>query len=150
MVPNDDHTSLVLECFCSRGDSIWQLTDDEIAHRCVADLANKLRFLDPDEVIGWDVVRTIQAYPVYDLSYRKKMGIVLDYLRQHEGIHVVGRGGTFRYNNADHSIEMGLMLARRLLGEQIDHMAVNTESEYQEVKLHSEPKRDHYRLSQDQ
>jgi protoporphyrinogen oxidase len=148
MVPDDAHTSLVLECFCSRGDKIWQMTDDEIAHVCISDLVTKLRFVDAGQVIGWDVVRTIQAYPVYDLLYRRKIETVLDYLRRHEGIHIVGRGGTFRYNNADHSIEMGLMLARRILGEEIDPMAVNTEEEYQEVKLYKEPRRDRYRLAQ--
>ena len=35
------------------------------------------------------------------------------------GFTLVGRGGTFRYNNADHSIEMGLRLARKLLGDEM-------------------------------
>jgi hypothetical protein len=59
----------------------------------------------------------------------------------------VGRGGTFRYNNADHSIEMGLMLARRLLGADINPLDVNTEAEYQEIKQYAVPRRDHYQLS---
>ncbi|MHC5064737.1 MAG: hypothetical protein ACYTG5_12275, partial [Planctomycetota bacterium] len=48
------------------------------------------------------------------------------------GLHMVGRGGTFRYNNADHSVEMGQLLAKKLLGDDLDHMSVNTKEEYHE------------------
>lgn len=150
MVPDEAHTSLVLECFCTRGDNIWELSDEAIAERCVRDLVDKLRFIKDDEVVGCQIVRTIQAYPVYDLDYSRNIATVQDYLQGHEGLNVVGRGGSFRYNNADHSIEMGLLLARRLLGDQIDHMAVNTEAEYHEEVRSPAPQRDHYRLAGDE
>jgi protoporphyrinogen oxidase len=147
MVPDDEHTSLVLECFCSLGDAIWQLEDAEIVRCCIDDLVDKLKFFDREEVEGWTAVRTIQAYPVYDFGYKPKITTIMDYLTRLHGAHVVGRGGTFRYNNADHSIEMGLMLGRRLLGADIDPLAVNTEPEYQEIKQHVVPRRDHYQLA---
>lgn len=65
------------------------------------------------------------------------------------GVHVVGRGGSFRYNNADHSIEMGLLLGRRLLGFNVDLLAVNTEQEYQEEIRSVVVERDHYTLGQE-
>jgi protoporphyrinogen oxidase len=144
MVPDDDHTSLVLECFCARGDDIWSMKDEEIADRCISDLVNKLRFIDRSEVVGFQAVRTVQAYPVYDMDYQKNIATVMDFLNTMPGLHVVGRGGSFRYNNADHSIEMGLLLGRRLLGYAVDHMAVNTELEYHEIKRGDEIGRDHY------
>lgn len=147
MVPDDDHTSLVLECFCTRGDEIWSLSDEQIASRCVDDLVHKLRFIDASEVVGFQAVRTVQAYPVYDLGYKQNIGIVMDFLNTMQGVHVVGRGGSFRYNNADHSIEMGLLLGRRLLGHAVDHMAVNTEQEYHEIKQSDDIARDHYTVS---
>ncbi len=146
MVPDDDHTSLVLECFCTAGDAIWSLTDDQVAQRCVDDLVEKLGFLERHEVDGWNVIRTFHAYPVYDLQYAQKLAAIHACLADYSGVHIVGRGGTFRYNNADHSIEMGLLLARRLLGHNVDHMEVNTEQEYQE-EVHSERiKRTHYQV----
>ncbi len=146
MVPDDEHTSLVLECFCTKGDEIWSLSDEEIARRCVADLTTKLKFVDPSEVVGFQAVRTVQAYPVYDLDYQRNINTVMDFLKTMPGVHVVGRGGSFRYNNADHSIEMGLLLGRRLLGHQVDHMAVNTETEYHE-EIRGDMKRDQYKLA---
>jgi protoporphyrinogen oxidase len=132
MVADDDHTSLVLECFCSAGDHIWTMSDDAIAQRCIQDLVEKLHFIDKSDVEDMLVIRTRGAYPVYDLEYQKKISIVQNHLKTYDGIHTVGRGGTFRYNNADHSIEMGLLLGRKLLGEKLDHMTVNTEAEYHE------------------
>lgn len=147
MVPDDDHTSLVLEVFCSAGDELWSMTDDNIAKRCIDDLVDKLKFVKREEVEDWAVIRTRQAYPVYDMQYAEKTKIVNDFVQQFEGLHIAGRGGSFRYNNSDHSIEMGLMLARKLLGYPVDHMVVNTESTYHEEKSLSGPQRDHYKTA---
>jgi protoporphyrinogen oxidase len=144
MVPDDEHTSLVLECFCSLGDEVWSMTDHEIAERCVRDLVDKLKFIEQEQYEGATVIRTRFTYPVYDLDYSRKISIVNEYLSSFEGLHISGRGGTFRYNNADHSIEMGLMLGQKLLGYDIDHLAVNTEDDYQEIIGENEKQRDKY------
>jgi hypothetical protein len=54
-----------------------------------------------------------------------------------ERLAIVGRGGTFRYNNADHSVEMGLLTAQMIRGlvDKADIMKVNTEVEYGEKDL---------------
>jgi protoporphyrinogen oxidase len=134
MVRDDDHTSLVLECFCSEGDRIWKMSDQEVAGCCVRDLCEKLNFIEADEVKDMKVIRAKFAYPVYGLFYRDKLSLIQGNLQDYVGLHTVGRTGTFRYNNADHSIEMGLILAHKLLGEDVDHMLVNTEAEYHEEK----------------
>lgn len=144
MVPNDQVTSLVLECFCTRGDEIWNKTDEEISAICIADLQDKLKLVRAEEVIDVKVVRALQAYPVYDMLYSQKLEAVQEYLSQFEGLYLVGRGGTHRYNNADHSIEMGLLLGRHLLGYEVDYLAVNTEPDYQEIVSGEEAQRDSY------
>ena len=148
MVPDDEHTSLVLECFCSRGDHIWNMSDEEIKERCIRDLVDKLHFVEEEEYCGAHVIRTREAYPVYDLEYADKIATVKNFLATFEGLHIAGRGGTFRYNNSDHSIEMGLLLGQKLLGHDVDYMAVNTEEDYHEIKTHNEPKRDRYQFRQ--
>ena len=50
----------------------------------------------------------------------------------------------FDLNNADHSIEMGLLLGRKLLGYDVDHLAVNTEDEYHEIKRGDSLQHDHF------
>jgi protoporphyrinogen oxidase len=79
------------------------------------------------------VLRARDAYPVYTLDYARRVDTLKSHLSQHsERISIVGRGGTFRYNNADHSIEMGLLTARNLLGEVHDVDSVNTDPDYHE------------------
>jgi protoporphyrinogen oxidase len=134
MVADDDHTSLVLECFCTEGDHIWTMSDEAIGRRCIQDLVEKLNFIEAREVEDVIVFRSRDTYPVYDLLYQKKISLIQDELRKYIGLHTVGRGGTFRYNNADHSIEMGLRLARKLLGDEVDHLDVNVEKDYHEEK----------------
>ena len=132
MVPGPEYSSVVCECFCSKDEPVWGLSDEEIAGRVVDDLVGKLGFVERSEVVDTCVVRTRFAYPVYDLQYRQRLDTIYAFLNRHRGLHIVGRGGTFRYNNADHSIEMGQLLAKRLLGEATDHMSVNTSAEYHE------------------
>jgi protoporphyrinogen oxidase len=147
MVPDQNTSSLVLECFCTRGDDIWNMSDDEIAQQCISDLERKLKFLTADEVIETFCVRALQAYPVYDMGYAPKIEAVTNYLNEIEGLYIVGRGGTHRYNNADHSIEMGLLLGQHLEGYEVDYLAVNTEPDYQEIVSGNEVERDSYKAS---
>lgn len=149
MVPDQSTTSLVLECFCTKDDHIWQMTDEEVGKRCIDDLERKLGFIDASEVIGFKVVRTLQAYPVYDLEYSANIQTIHEYLSGFEGLHIVGRGGTHRYNNADHSIEMGLLLGRKILGYDVEYMDVNTEPEYHEIKTSKDPRRDFYKVEEE-
>lgn len=132
MVPGPEYTSVVCECFCSKRDDIWQLSEEAIGDRVVSDLADKLKFITRDEVVDVFVKKTTMAYPVYDLTYRGKVELLYNVVGERPGMHIVGRGGTFRYNNADHSVEMGQLLAKRLMGEENDPMSVNTEKAYHE------------------
>ena len=71
------------------------------------------------------------------ICFIRKRSRSFDELRKYIGLHTVGRGGTFRYNNADHSIEMGLRLAGKLLGDEVDHLDVNVKKEYhEEIRVH--------------
>lgn len=129
-------TSICAEWFCTKGDEIWRMTDAEIVERSVAHLADDLGFIDRSEVIEGFVLRARDAYPVYTLDYAQKIDTIKSHLSRHsERISIAGRGGTFRYNNADHSIEMGLLVARNLLGEAQDVDAVNLEMQYHEEKV---------------
>ena len=79
------------------------------------------------------MLRARHAYPVYSLDYGERVGLIKKHLSNHADVlSIAGRGGTFRYNNADHSIETGLLAARNLLGESHDVDAVNASGGYLE------------------
>jgi protoporphyrinogen oxidase len=47
------------------------------------------------------VLRTPDAYPVYDAHYKEHLSCVLDYLASFKNLHLMGRNGMHRYNNMD-------------------------------------------------
>ncbi len=134
MVPGDEYTSLVVEYFCTRGDHIWNMTDEQLVNQTVKHLVEDLEFVSPDEVIGGFVVRATKAYPVYGMGYEQPLKLMKDYIASIENLQFIGRGGSFRYNNTDHSIETGLLAAKNILGEHHDLDAVNADEEYHEIK----------------
>ncbi|MEJ7837518.1 MAG: FAD-dependent oxidoreductase [Thermomicrobiales bacterium] len=134
MVPSDEYTSLVVEYFCTKGDSIWNMTNEQLINQTVRHLVEDLHFIRPDEVIGGFTLRATKAYPVYDLDYRAPLAKMKAYIQGVKNLQFIGRGGSFRYNNTDHSIETGMLAARNLLGERHDLEHVNLEDDYDEIK----------------
>ena len=134
MVPGEEYTSLVVEYFCSKGDHIWNMSDEQLVNQTVKHLVEDLHFVKPEEVIGGFTLRATKAYPVYGLGYEEPLTKMKDYIRSIENLQYIGRGGSFRYNNTDHSIETGLLAAKNILGEKYDLEAVNADQEYHEEK----------------
>jgi hypothetical protein len=54
------------------------------------------------------------------------------YLDGFENLQLIGRNGTHKYNNQDHSMVMAMLAVRNLFGEQHDLWALNADDEYQE------------------
>lgn len=107
----EDKTGVCVEVFCDKNDSIWKMTDTEIAHQVIRTLPLLKEFEAEDHC----AVRVEYAYPVYDLSYRKNMEIVRNYLSSYKNLFLLGRTGSFRYINMDTCIEDGLKLGKSML-----------------------------------
>jgi len=139
MVPDPGLTSLVVEYFCSFGDQIWNMTEEQLVEQTVKHLVEDLGFVTRDEVIGGFSVRAPRAYPSYVIGYEKPLELIKGFVDTLENLQIIGRYGTFRYNNTDHSIETGLLAAKNLLGEHHDLDQVNADQEYHEIKRVDEP-----------
>jgi protoporphyrinogen oxidase len=127
-------TSLVLEFFCDAGDALWQRSDDDVCDLAVRELQDVLGFVNVSEVMGAFAIRSREAYPRYSLGYGDPVAAIGQHLRSYGNLSTVGRGGTFRYNNTDHAIETGLIVAGRLLGQAGDVNQVNSQREYLEMR----------------
>jgi protoporphyrinogen oxidase len=109
-------TSLILEIASDKGDDIWDKPDEEILKRCVKDL--KALGLDIEkDIIECFSTRAPYSYPIYDLDYKEKIKVIVDYLDKYENLISCGRQGLYRYNNMDHSIKMGFLAADHLLSD---------------------------------
>jgi protoporphyrinogen oxidase len=131
-----DRTSVVLEYFCTKGDEVWRKSEQEMVEWGRRDLG-RLGFVKPEQILGGFTARAGDAYPVYSLGYLDKLKAMRKHIEGLERVAIVGRGGTFRYNNADHSIEMGLVTAQMIDGEVSKSVVldVNTDLEYCESNL---------------
>ncbi|MDH4209710.1 MAG: FAD-dependent oxidoreductase, partial [Anaerolineae bacterium] len=67
------------------------------------------------KVIGGVVYRQPKAYPVYDRGYRERLEVIWRYLATIDNLQTIGRSGTHRYNNMDHSMLTGIAAARKIL-----------------------------------
>jgi len=111
-------THLVAEYFCSQQDSIWKasneaITDSTVEHLCRMGLINRR------EVIGSCIVRVPGAYPLFQVGYREHYEKIMEYLKRFRNLHVIGRGGMFRYHNMDHAMESGIEAAEAILKEPV-------------------------------
>ncbi len=131
MVPDQRFSSLGMEYFCTVGDHIWSMSDSALAARAAEEIVT-LGIAKPGQVVDGTVVRQPRAYPVYDGSYRERVDIIRTWLARFENLQTIGRNGTHRYNNQDHSTLAGLLAARNVLGERHDVWGINTDSEYLE------------------
>ncbi len=112
----DVPSQVVFEYSCQKNDEVWNMTKEELLASTIPG-ADHLGLFSKEMVLGADLVRRAHAYPIYDLKYAQNTSIVLDALEGVSGSVTCGRQGLFRYNNMDHSIEMGKIAALEILGE---------------------------------
>jgi protoporphyrinogen oxidase len=131
MVPETGKTCLGMEYFCSQGDELWEMSNEDLI-----DLAKReieaLGLAKAYEVEDGTVIRQPKAYPVYDRDYRENLEIIQHYLETFENLQTVGRNGMHRYNNQDHSMLTAVLAVQNLYGGKHDLWSVNTERSYHE------------------
>lgn len=108
-------SQVVFEFTCDPGDDIWN-GGDELIESAVSG-GERLGLFRRDQFESSMITRQEHAYPIYDMNYARRVATVLNALDAEESIVTCGRQGLFRYNNMDHSIEMGRYAAMELLGK---------------------------------
>jgi protoporphyrinogen oxidase len=129
MVPDAGKTSLGMEYFCSEGDEIWEMRDEELIHLAKQELQT-LGLASSSSVEDGMVFRQPKAYPVYDREYRENIQAVRGFLDTIGNLQTIGRNGLHRYNNQDHSMLTATMAIENILGKNHDIWAANIEPSY--------------------
>lgn len=105
---------LVMEFFSFRTDSVWRTPDSELTGLAVDNLA-ALEFINREEVLDSAVVRVPNAYPLFEVGYRKEIDTLYDYLAGFSNIHIAGRSGMFQYYNMDVALRSGMETAGKVI-----------------------------------
>lgn len=129
-------TSVVFEVVCNYGDSVWQKSDKELYKWISQKYINEFKLITESDIRGYYIYRSRGEYPVYHIGYREDLTTLKGFLRNFSNLQIAGRNGIFRYNNMDHSIEMGLYAAWNIIeGERKFNIeSVNIDKEYLEEK----------------
>ncbi len=127
------NTILALEYWCDDEDALWQEDSDALIARATREMAST-GLLGNAPVLAGHVERIRRCYPIYEHGYKRHLEPVIAHLRQYHNLQAIGRYGSFKYNNQDHSILMGVLAAENVL-EDCGHdlWAVNTDTTYQEA-----------------
>lgn len=126
-------TILALEYWSYDKDTLWKLSDFDMVQLAKAEII-KIGLVNGDDISGGHVVRLHKSYPVYNTGYQEKMKLLQEAADSIEKVAFIGRNGSFKYNNQDHSILMGLLAAENIISgnRKNDLWAVNTDYDYQE------------------
>jgi protoporphyrinogen oxidase len=123
-----------LEYFCSEGDELWTMADEDFARFAIGEMA-AIDMIDPQDVLDSTVLRMPKAYPAYFGSY-DRFDEVREFTDRFANLFLVGRNGMHRYNNADHSMLTAMVAVDNIIAgraEKRNIWDVNTEEEYHET-----------------
>ena len=141
LVKDLEHTVWMgLEYFCTEGDKMWSMTDEEFAQMAIKEMVTLKLINSTDEVMDCHVERVKKAYPAYFDTY-EEMDKLVEYLNTIPNLYCVGRNGQHRYNNIDHSMVTSFETVKNILSGRTDRSNiwnVNTEKEYHETTKENE------------
>lgn len=124
-----------LEYFCFEGDEIWNMSDKDFTELAAAEL-EKIGVIDKNDIIERCSVHVPKAYPAYFGTY-KQFDRIMKYTDSFENLFLLGRNGTHRYNNMDHSMLTAMTAVDNIIEGKTSKeniWNVNSESEYHEEK----------------
>jgi len=109
-------TSQCVEFFCTEGDEVWTSSDAELIDQTLTGLERVGQLLRSRVDDCW-VVRAADAYPVYRLGYQDELDRARALLDAFPRLTLLGRTGSFRYDNMDRVLADGRALAEQLTAQ---------------------------------
>lgn len=126
-------TILCLEYWTNEDDEIWNIEDNaflEIAKREIVHTG----LIGKNNILDSFSLKVPNCYPIYEKGHEIHLDTIRKYLSTIEKLYPIGRYGSFKYNNQDHSILMGIKLAEKIINKSdIDLWSINNDDEYQEA-----------------
>lgn len=132
-INNTDESILALEYWSYDNDKLWNYDDETLIALAKRDIV-QTGLVKKESVVDGYVVRLHRSYPVYESGYTDKMLCIQKAADSINCISFIGRNGSFKYNNQDHSILMGIMAAKNImLGyRKYNLWKINSDCKYQE------------------
>lgn len=127
-----NNTILCLEYWCNEEDKIWTVEDNQLIDIAKIDI-KKSGLIKNRDIKNAKVKKLPNCYPVYNSGYKNYLKPIEKFLSTKKRISVIGRYGSFKYNNQDHSILMGILAVENITNNTKHNLwEINSNYEYQE------------------
>jgi protoporphyrinogen oxidase len=110
----DGYCGVNVEITCFEDDDTWQNPEQWIPTVKKDLVTSKLVSRDDQMEEVW-IERVKNTYPIYDLDYKVNLKKATEELSSVKNLLLLGRCGTFWYNNMDHSMKMAMDYADHLI-----------------------------------
>jgi len=130
----ENNISLGLEYFCSEGDELWTMPDDQFIQNAIHELVT-MDIIDEKDVLDSHIEHVEKAYPAYFDTYQE-IDQLITWLNTIDNLYCIGRNGQHRYNNSDHSMATAFEAVKNILNNvnsKENIWQINTEKVYHET-----------------
>lgn len=124
-----------LEYFCFEGDEIWNMSEKDFTAMAAKEL-EQIGIIERADILDSCSVKVPKAYPAYFGTY-DRFDEIRKFTDSFENLFLLGRNGTHRYNNMDHSMLTAMTAVDNIIEgiKTKDNIwNVNAEKEYHEEK----------------
>lgn len=138
MVSDPAKIWLGLEYFCNEGDELWEMPDEQFIELANDEL-KKIGIINKTDMEDAVVIPMPKAYPAYFGTY-ENLNIVINYINKFKNLYLIGRNGTHRYNNMDHSMLSAIQTVKNIINTvpgKDNIWNINAEKKYIEQKAES-------------
>ncbi|NIM96452.1 MAG: NAD(P)-binding protein [Anaerolineales bacterium] len=99
-------TALCVEFPCSATDAVWNADDASMTALTRSDLF-RLGWINEDEILGEEVIRLHNAYPVLEVGFDEKVTQLKAYLSRYANLKLTGRNSRFLYTHIHDMMRFG-------------------------------------------
>jgi len=109
----ENRTVICCDFTCGNDEWRWLAKPEELAARCVSDL-EKLELVKESEIYDHFVIKIPAFYPRYGTDYRASAAKIFKEIEKADNLICTGRLSLYNYNNFDHCVDMGQIIAKGL------------------------------------
>jgi protoporphyrinogen oxidase len=124
-----EKTVLAMEYWCYEEDDLWKSDDNKLIELAKNEI-RKSKLIKNANILEGFVYKISKCYPVYSRGYKSHLKPIENYLSKIDNLQLIGRYGSFKYNNQDHSILMGMLAAENIINNNVKHYLWDINTDY--------------------
>ena len=128
-------THLCLEYWTNEDDALFNQDSGSFEAMAQADL-KRLGLMNSAQIVSCKVLKVAKTYPIYYNGYQEDLKALQQQLNGIENLYPIGRYGSYKYNNQDHSLLMGMLAAQKIAGDNIDLWGIDYNTYIEKGNIH--------------